>query len=972
MKKPATDPLIKQTANSPKRLLVMALFMLLSVVGVHSAKAVEPVSVSKDLKAIDISNTGDWYRDVDGSLKVSTAPDRDGIVRRVEIRPKSQGGTANWYVFALANDSSEQIDRLIVAPHYRMVDAGIIWPDLDSVRIEAITPSEGFSLEEQEDREADVFLITLNPGAVITLIAELKTDNLPRLVLWEPAAYKDTINSLTLYRGIVLGISGLLAVFLTILFVVKGTAIFPATAALAWSVLAYVCVDFGFWDRVVAISQTSEAIWRAGTEVFLAISILLFSYAYLRLNRWHRNYTFIVVGWLLALAILLGVVLFDPEMAAGLARLSFAASIVFMGIMIMQLSIRRDDRAIMLIPIWLLTVAWLAGCWLTVTGRLSNDIIQPALGGGLVLIVLLMAFTILQNAFSGGALAQGLVSDAERQALALTGSGSILWDWETLRDSIHTGPGLAETLGISAKQVNGPLQKMRNLIHPNDRERFQSTLESVLEHKRGQISQSFRICGDDGHYHWFRLKARPMVNTDGTVIRCIGTLTDVTDSKTAEMRLLQDAVRDNLTGLENRELFENRLDMAMKLAARGMAVRPSVFYINIDEFRELNAKIGFSAGDTMLLTVARRVSRLLGDGDAIARIGGDQFAIMLLSENEPDRIANFADAIRKTLRAPIDFADTEIRLTASIGIATWTKDQTRPDLLIRDAELATLHAKRLGGDRIEPFRPAFRSGKDESIILVDDLKLALEQGLMNVVYQPIVSLADSTTVGFEALVRWEHPKLGFVSPADFIPIAETTGLIGQLGIYVLEHAIEDFNQIHAIHDSKPYVSVNVSSRQLLQEDFVKDIQRVLEEKEFDPQNLRLEITESMVMENPEFSAQVLARLRNLGIGLSLDDFGTGYSSLAYLLRFPFDTIKIDSSFIQARERKERLVVLRSIIAMAHGLEQNIIAEGVENETDVTELQQLGCEAAQGYYFGEAMDAQHISQAIESEVRLAGQ
>ncbi len=945
--------------------------MLITALG-SVANAVEPVSVSKDLKAIDISNTGDWYRGIDGSLKVSTAPDRDGIVRRVEIRPKNASTNANWYVFALANDTSEQIDRLIVAPHYRMVNAGVIWPDLDSVRIEAITPSEGFSLEAQDDREADVFLITLNPGAVITLIAELKTDKLPRLVLWEPSAYKDTINSLTLYRGIVLGISGLLAVFLTILFVVKGTAIFPATAALAWSVLAYVCVDFGFWDRVVSITQTSEPLWRAGAEVFLAISLVLFSYAYLRLNRWNRNYTFIIVGWLLSLAILLGVVLFDPAVASGLARLSYAATIAFTSLMIIHLTWKRDDRAIMLIPIWLLNIAWLIGCWLTVTGRLSNDIIQPALGGGLVLIVLLMAFTILQNAFSGGALAQGLVSEAERQALALTGSGDVLWDWETGRDSIFAGSGLAETLGISEKQINGPLQKMRNLIHPNDRERFQSTLESILEHKRGRISQSFRICGDDGHYHWFKLKARPMIGADGNVMRCIGTLTDITDAKNAEIRLLQDAVRDNLTGLENRELFENRLDMAMKLAARGIEIRPSVFYINIDEFREINSNVGFSVGDTLLLTVARRISRLLGEGDAIARLGGDQFAIMLLSENEPDRIAAFADAIRKTLRAPIDFADQEIKLTASIGIATWTKDQTQPDLLIRDAELATLHAKRLGGDRIEPFRPAFRTGKDDTTILVDDLRIALEQGNINVVYQPIVNLSDRTTIGFEALVRWEHSKLGYISPADFVPIAESSGQIDKLGIYVLRKAIIDFKHIYTSHDVKPFVSVNVSSRQLLQEDFVKDIDKVLKDENFAPENLKLEITESMVMENPEYSAQVLARIRNLGVGLSLDDFGTGYSSLAYLMRFPFDTIKIDSSFIQARDRKERLVVLRSIIAMAHGLEQSIVAEGVENETDVTELHQLGCEAAQGFYFGQAMAASDISQLIESETRLVGQ
>ncbi|WP_075995782.1 EAL domain-containing protein [Salaquimonas pukyongi] len=954
--------------------LLLSMAALLSVLlWAAPAQALEPVSVTKDLNAIDISNTGTWHRDIDGSLKISTAPDRDGIVRRVEIRPRESGRGSNWYVFALANDSSEQIDRLIVAPHYRLVGAGLVWPDLDSKRIVAITPSEGFSLEAVEDREADVFLITLNPGAVITLIAEMKTDRFPQLVLWELNAYKDAVNSLTLYRGIVLGISGLLAMFLTILFMVKGTAIFPATAALAWGVLAYVCVDFGFWDRVVAITQTSEPYWRAATEVFLAFSILLFLYSYLRLNRWSRKFTFAVSGWLLALGALAGFVLFDPAMAAGLARFSFAATIAAAGGVMVWLAFKRDDRAIMLVPTWLLCVAWLVGGWMTVTGQVSNDIIQPALGGGLVLIVLLIAFTIMQNAFSGGALAQGLVSNSERQSLALLGAGDILWDWDTQRDSVTTGEGLSDILGIDAKRIDGNLQKMHNLIHPNDRERFQATLDSVLEHKRGQIAQSFRLCAEDGHYHWFRLKARPMLGAQGNVIRCIGTLTDITDAKKSEIRLLQDAVRDNLTGLENRELFINRLDMVVQMARRGIDLRPSVFHVNIDRFREINRSVGFSAGDTLLLTVARRLAKLLNAGDSIARIGGDQFAILLLSESEPDRIAGFADTVRKTLNAPVTFGEETLQLTASIGISTWTKDLEDCETMMRDAELAMLHAKRLGGNRIEPFRPAFRTSKDNSVILAEDLREAISNREISVSYQPIVQLSDNATVGFEALVRWNHPKLGLVSPSDFIPAAERSGMIQPLGLYVLLQAITDFKRIHDENPGfQPFVSVNVSSRELLREDFTNSIEETLSETGFSPEHLKIEITETMVMENPEHSRQVLARLRGLGVGLSIDDFGTGYSSLSYLTRFPFDTLKIDSSFLQTRNRKERTVVLRSIIAMAHGLNQSLVAEGVEHREDVEELQELGCEFAQGFFFGPAITADEVSELISEDVKLAGQ
>lgn len=965
MKKENTYHPAKTLSKAIARLVTAFVFVFLNLqITTHAA---EPVSVTKELKALDISKIGDKYLNQGSSLKISTAPDRDGIVRRVEIKPKIKSDVSNWYVFALANDTSEQIDRFIVAPHYQLVDSGLIWPDLDKTRITAITPSEGFSLEAQDDREADVFLITLNPGAVITLIAELNGERLPSLTLWEPETYKDTVNSLTLYRGIVLGVSGLLALFLTILFVVKSSSIFPATAALAWGVLAYICVDFGFWDRVVSLTETGTPVWRAATEVFLSAALLVFFSTYLRLHRWSKNLSVAVLGWILGLAILMGVVLFNAEIAAGLARLSFAFTILLSGGMIIYLTFKSYDRAVMLIPTWLLAIAWLVASWLTVTDQVSNDIIQPALGGGLVLLVLLISFTVIQHAFTGSALSQGLVSDVEQQALALSGSGDILWDWDVTRDVIHCGAELAEILNTPIKEISGPRGNIENLVHANDRQRFISTLNTIVDHKRGRISQVFRMSSAEGHYHWFKLKARPMLGGDGSVIRCIGTIVDVTDSKMAAERLLQDAVRDNLTGLENRALFVSRLDMAMQMAARETVIRPTVLHINIDHFRETNSKIGFSAGDTILLTVARRLMRILHSGDSVARLGGDQFSILLLSETSPEQIASFADTIRKTLRSPIDYAGEEIQLTGSIGIATWTNDQKKPDLLMRDAELAMLHAKHLGGDRIEPFRPAFRTGKDDSVILENDLRAAIKNKEISVLYQPIVNLESYKVVGFEALVRWKHAKLGNISPTDFIPIAESSGLINDLGAYVLRIATAQFGEIYAnTNEDQPFVSVNISSRELLRDELLHDIQVALDESALPANLLKIELTENLVMSNPEYSNEVLKRIKALGVGLSLDDFGTGYSSLSYLMRFPFDTIKIDRSFIQARNNKERLIVLRSIIAMAHGLEHELIAEGVELESDVTELRQMGCEFAQGYLFGSAVEINEVKKMLQQE------
>ncbi|MCB1419908.1 MAG: sensor domain-containing phosphodiesterase, partial [Notoacmeibacter sp.] len=391
------------------------------------AGAFETIKISREDVALDLSRAVEIHRGKGKTFQISTAPGADGIVRRIEVEALQGSEDGDWAVFALANPTDQQLDRLIVAPHFRLAGSGLIWPDLGSARIVNITPSEGFALDRQASGDADVFLLTLNPGAVVTFVAELASPRLPQVYLWEPEAYKDTINSFTLFRGIVIGIAGLLALFLTILFVVKGTSLFPATAALAWAMLAYISIDFGFLNRIIEISPGSEQIWRAGSEVSLAVTLVIFLFAYLNLNRWHTNFSYGAVLWVLLLLGLAGVAIFDPPLAAGLARISFALTAVTGLGLIIFLSFKAYDRAIMLIPSWILTLVWIFGGWLTVTGMMQNDIIQPALGGGLVLIVLLIGFTVIQHAFSGGILQQGLFSDMERQALAISGSGDIVF-----------------------------------------------------------------------------------------------------------------------------------------------------------------------------------------------------------------------------------------------------------------------------------------------------------------------------------------------------------------------------------------------------------------------------------------------------------------------------------------------------------------------------------------------------------------
>jgi diguanylate cyclase (GGDEF)-like protein/PAS domain S-box-containing protein len=951
---------------------VAALALLMAaLIGTSPGHAVEAVNVRSDVMAIDLTTVAERIKTDTDRILVSAAPGADGIVRRMQQRARE--GSTNWAVFALANTGDEQIDRLIVVPHYRMVGSGILWPDLGLSRIVTITPSSGERPERQDSATADIFRITLDPGTVITYIAELRTDRVPQLYLWEPDAYKDKVNSFTLYHGIVIGIAGLLALFLTILFVVKGSVMFPAAAALGWAVLVYIGVDFGFWGKVFDMSAGSERIWRASGEAILAATLLVFLFAYLNLGRWHVRYMHITLGWLAGLAALVALALFDPAIASGIARLSLFGVALFGFGLVVYLSTHGFDRAVLLIPTWFLLVVWAIAAVLTVTGWVTNDIIGPALLGGLVLIVMLIGFTVMQHAFAGG-ITHNIVSDVERRALALTGAGDMIWDWDVSSDRVYTSPETELLLGLKRGALEGPASRWLEVLHPLDRDRFRASLDSVLEQRRGRLVQDFRLRTPDGNYLWFALKTRPVVGSDGEVVRLVGTLTDVTEFKTAEERLLHDAVHDNLTGLPNRQLFIDRLEAVLGLAKGDPAIKCTVVVIDLDRFKQVNDSVGMAIGDSILLTLARRLSRLLKPQDTLARLAGDQFAMIVLSERDPARLVAFAETVRKTLRAPITFNDREIFLTASIGLALSDTQTHRTEELVKDAELAMYHAKRIGGDRIEVFKPAMRARKTDRLTLESELRRALEREEITILYQPIVRLEDRTVAGFEALARWDHPKMGRMSPSEFINIAEEIGLIVDLGLFMLERTARQLSAWQrSIRRREPlFASVNVSSQQLLRQDLIHDLRTVLSRSALARGTLKLELTESLVMENPEHAAQLLNRIRELGAGLALDDFGTGHSSLAYLQRFPFDTIKIDKSFVRMTNKGTRPVILRSIISLAHDLGMDVVAEGAETDSDAIELYQLGCEFAQGFVFGEPMSVEAARELLLNDQLEAAQ
>jgi PAS domain S-box-containing protein len=473
--------------------------------------------------------------------------------------------------------------------------------------------------------------------------------------------------------------------------------------------------------------------------------------------------------------------------------------------------------------------------WLTITGKLDNDIIQPALGGGLVLIVLLIGFTVMQHAFAGGAFQQGLFSDLERQSLALTGSGDMVWDWDVARDRVVTIPDVSVKLGLSPGTMHGAARNWLPRLHPDDRDRFRATLDVLLEHRRGRLNHEFRIRAEDGHFHWLLIRARPVLGSNGEVIRCVGTIVDVTEQKNSIDRLLQDALHDNLTGLPNRQLFLDRLQGVLALAPGGDTLRPTVMVIDIDRYKLVNDALGVAAGDNILIALTRRLRRLLKPQDTLARLSGDQFGLILDVRARSGEDRRFCrcdqqgDHGADQLRQPRDHPD---------GL-------DRACLLRRPAGKRHGHAQRRGACHVprqtrrrQPRRavpaglPRFR--RRPAAARIRSAPRAGAQGTVDGLPADR-RLEDVEIAGFEALMRWEHPKRGNIPPSEFIPIAEASDIINMLGIFALEQATNDLMGWENQTGELPiFVSINLSSAQLLNNDLYDDVRSVLAKTHCDP------------------------------------------------------------------------------------------------------------------------------------------
>lgn len=435
-------------------------------------------------------------------------------------------------------------------------------------------------------------------------------------------------------------------------------------------------------------------------------------------------------------------------------------------------------------------------------------------------------------------------------------------------------------------------------------------------------------------------------------------------------QLLKMALYDDLTGLPNRVLFIERLEQALKHTKEHSEEAFAVLFLDCDRFKVVNDSLGHLAGNELLIALARRLEELLGKYNTVARLGSDEFAIILTNIENISSVLLVADRILKSFSFPFQLNRQEIFINASIGIALSNLNYEVPEHLLRDADIAMYRAKTLGKGQYQIFDPEMHDAAVQVLQLENDLRRAIERQEFIVHYQPIIALSTSKIVGFEALVRWDHSQRGMVSPGLFIPVAEETGLINQIGNWVLRESCHQLQQWYQekLLDYPLFMSVNLSARQFAQSDLIEQIDQILEETQLNPQNLKLEITESVLMNNTQSVKGIMQQLRQRKIQLCIDDFGTGYSSLSYLYNFPVDTLKIDRSFIRYLDEKtESLGLIPAIMKIAQTLKMSVIAEGIETSEQLAQLKSLNCEFGQGYLFSKPVDPKKATNLIASNM-----
>jgi diguanylate cyclase (GGDEF)-like protein/PAS domain S-box-containing protein len=563
---------------------------------------------------------------------------------------------------------------------------------------------------------------------------------------------------------------------------------------------------------------------------------------------------------------------------------------------------------------------------------------------------------------------QDLQESEERYALAVRGANDGVWDWNLVTDEVYWSPRWKAMLGYDESEIPSTSAAWLSRVHDDDLARVGNALETHLARDAGLFESEHRLRHKSGTYRWVRCRGAAVRNVQGKATRLAGSMTDITEDK----------VLDAVTGLPNRLQFMDLLERALKRARRRNDYVFALLMLGLDRFRSVTDGLGPLTADRLLASVARRLQASLRATDVLtpegheltlARLGGDEFMVLLDDMRSPADATIVADRLRDALQTAIAVDGHEVFLTAGIGIAVSTTGYQRPDDMLRDASTALHRAKAAGTQGRELFNATMRAGALSRLDVETSLRHAVASDAFVLHYQPIVSMETGRIEAFEALLRWQHPRRGLLGPADFLAIAEDTGILLDIERITLTEACRQMLAWRQQYGVKApgAVCVNVSSRRVTEGDLPGQIEAILRQTQLQPEHLTIEMTESTLITDIAAAGRTLRALGGLGVGCSLDDFGTGYSSLSYLDQLRVDTLKLDRSFVSRLDPKQAAPeTVRTIIGLAHALHMDIVAEGIESVAQLHTLRDLGCDYAQGFYFSPAVDASSAGNLIVNQ------
>ena len=561
-----------------------------------------------------------------------------------------------------------------------------------------------------------------------------------------------------------------------------------------------------------------------------------------------------------------------------------------------------------------------------------------------------------------------------RYARALSGANDGIWDWDLTTQVMFYSSRWKAMLGETDSRITPTADEWFNRIHPEDIDRMKRNLETHIQGRSEQFHSEYRMMHSDGQYRWMLSRGVAVRDGNGKALRVAGSQTDITDRKFAESQLRHDALHDTLTGLANRALIMDRINQCLHRLKRAPEQLFAVIFLDLDQFKVINDSLGHAAGDQLLIELATRLETTLRTGDTIsrgepdhlARLGGDEFVALLDGIHTPADAIRVADRLQQAMVEPFNIGGHEVVVSASFGIALSNGNYKKPEDILRDADTALYDAKNGGRGRCRLFDPQMHASAMQRLLMESELRRGIGLAELRLLYQPVISLQTGQLIEVEALVRWEHPERGTITPVDFIPLAEETGLILPLGHWVLDKACRQMKlwqtQLPQLRDLS--IAVNVSGRQFARAELTTEVAGVLAASGLHARHLKLEITETAVMKSGDMAVVELNTLHDMGVQFHLDDFGTGYSSLSYLQRMPIAALKIDRAFI-ARSGDDLTArsIVQAIVALARALEMQVIAEGVENQLQTDFLRNLGCDHAQGYYFSKPLTAEQFVQFV---------